>query len=173
MRPGLAIRSPRRFGGLRSFCGDHERRGGYRAPGAGRPGQGVDSRRPDSTEWLAVKKKKAPSGNAAETREHRRGNRAKAVIPIGVRVGGRPLTAGCTLNVGESGALLICSEDLEIGTEMQVTNLKTDEFFTCRVVRRAGFHESGRFGLGVEILKPDRETADALSAAEPHKKKRH
>ncbi len=107
-----------------------------------------------------VKKKKPAGGDAGSMTEHRRGNRAKAVIPIGVRVGGRPLTAGCTLNVGEGGALLICSEDLDIGTEMQVTNLKSDEFFTCRVVRRAGFHESGRFGLGVEILNPDRETAD-------------
>jgi hypothetical protein len=120
-----------------------------------------------------VKKKKPEGRDADGTQEHRRGDRAKAVIPIGVRVGGRPLTAGCTLNVGESGALLICSEDLDIGTEMQVTNLKSNEFFTCRVVRRAGFHESGRFGLGVEILNPDRETADALSAAERNKKKRH
>jgi hypothetical protein len=76
------------------------------------------------------------------------------------------LTAGCTLNVSEGGALLICSEDLPIGTEMQVTNLRSDEFFTCRVVRLAGFHESGRFGLGVEILDPDREAADTLAAAE-------
>ena len=117
-------------------------------------------------------KKKSEGGDTGTT-EHRRGNRAKAVIPIGVRVGGRPLTAGCTLNVGESGALLICSEDLDIGTEMQVTNLKSNEFFTCRVVRRAGFHESGRFGLGVEILSPGRETADARSSAERSKKKRH
>ncbi len=119
-----------------------------------------------------MKKKRPEVEDTAGTQEHRRGNRAKAVIPIGVRVGGRPLTAGCTLNVGEGGALLICSEDLDIGTEMQVTNLKSDEFFTCRVVRRAGFHESGRFGLGVEILNPDRETSDA-SAAVRSKKKRH
>ena len=125
----------------------------------------------------SVKRKKPEgvdaAGDAAGTNEHRRGNRAKAVIPIGVSVGGRPLTAGCTLNVGESGALLICSEDLEIGTEMQVTNLKSDEFFTCRVVRRAGFHESGRFGIGVEILSPDGGASDAPSTAAPNKKKRH
>src|SRR5512143_2675903 len=127
---------------------------------------------PDSTESLPVRKKK-PEVPDEGTKEHRRGDRAKAVIPIGVRVGGRPLTAGCTLNVGEGGALLICSEDLAVGTEMQVTNLKSDEFFTCRVLRRAGFHESGRLGLGVEILNPDRETADALSAAERQRKKRH
>ena len=127
---------------------------------------------PDSTEWLPVKRKKHEAPDAG-TKEHRRGSRAQAVIPIGVRVGGRPLTAGCTLNVGESGALLICSEDLDVGTEMQVTNLRSDEFFTCRVVRRAGFHESGRFGLGVEILNPDRETADALSAVERDRKKTH
>ena len=118
-------------------------------------------------------KKKPAGGDAAGTKEHRKGNRAKAVIPIGVRVGGRPLTAGCTLNVGESGALLICSEDLEIGTEMQVTNLKSNEFFSCRVVRRAGFHESGRFGLGVEILGPSHKTADTLAATERNKKKPH
>ncbi len=116
-------------------------------------------------------KKKHESPPPADVKEHRRGNREKFVIPIGVRVGKRPLTAGCTLNVGEGGALLICSEDLAIGTEMQVTNLRSDEFFTCRVVRRAGFHESGRFGLGVEILNPDRETADAMSAVERDRKK--
>jgi len=120
-----------------------------------------------------MKRKKPESADAAGTREHRKGDRAKAVIPIGVRVGGRPLTAGCTLNVGESGALLICSEDLDIGTEMQVTNLKSNEFFTCRVVRRAGFHESGRFGLGVEILGPGRKTADTRSATERSKSKPH
>ena len=126
---------------------------------------------PDSTEWRPVKRKKPEGVDIAGTKESRRGNRAKAVIPIGVRVGGRPLTAGCTLNVGESGALLICSEDLDIGTEMQVTNLKSDEFFTCRVVRRAGFHESGRFGLGVEILNSDGETSPAPAAR--NKRKRH
>ena len=121
---------------------------------------------------MPLVKKKHENGPAPDVKENRRGNREKFVIPIGMRVGGRPLTAGCTLNVGEGGALLICSEDLPIGTEMQVTNLRSDEFFTCRVVRRAGFHESGRFGLGVEILNPDRETADALAAAERNKKKR-
>jgi hypothetical protein len=128
---------------------------------------------PDSTEWPPMKRKQPEGVDAAGTKETRRGNRARAVIPIGVRVGGRPLTAGCTLDVGEGGALLICSEDLDIGTEMEVTNLKSDEFFTCRVVRRAGFHESGRFGLGVKILSPDRETDDALPAAARRKKKRH
>jgi len=120
-----------------------------------------------------VRRKKPEGWDADGTKEHRRGNRAKAVIPIGVRVGGRPLTAGCTLNVGESGALLICSEDLDVGTEMQVTNLKSNEFFTCRVVRRAGFHESGRFGLGVEILGPGPETAGPRSGADRRKKKPH
>ena len=115
--------------------------------------------------------KKKHEGSAPDVKEHRRGNREKFVIPIGVRVGHRPLTAGCTLNVGEGGALLICSEDLPIGTEMQVTNLRSDEFFTCRVVRRAGFHESGRFGLGVEILNPDRETAEAMDSVARDKKK--
>ena len=122
-------------------------------------------------------RKKRDDGPAPDVTENRKGNREKFVIPIGVRVGGRPLTAGCTLNVGEGGALLICSEDLPIGTAMQVTNLRSDEFFTCRVVRRAGFHESGRFGLGVEILNPDRETAEAMdsvadSAARKKKKPR-
>lgn len=116
-------------------------------------------------------KKKRDDGPAPDVKETRRGNREKFVIPIGVRVGGRPLTAGCTLNVGEGGALLICSEDLEIGTEMQVMNLKSDEVFTCRVVRRAGFHESGRFGLGVKILNPDKETAAAMESAARKKKK--
>lgn len=118
-------------------------------------------------------KKKPENEPAADVKENRKGNREKFVIPIGVRVGGRPLTAGCTLDVGEGGALLICSEDLPIGTEMQVTNLRSDEFFTCRVVRRAGFHESGRFGLGVEILDPDKETAAAMDSAARKKKKPH
>lgn len=116
-------------------------------------------------------KKKHESGPAPDVKENRRGNREKFVIPIGVRVGGRPLTAGCTLDVGEGGALLICSENLQIGTELEVTNLRSDEFFTCRVVRRAGFHESGRFGLGVEILSPDRETAEAMDSAARERKK--
>ncbi|MEO8586996.1 MAG: PilZ domain-containing protein [Acidobacteriota bacterium] len=118
-------------------------------------------------------KKKPENGPAPDVKENRKGNREKFVIPIGVRVGGRPLTAGCTLDVGEGGALLICSEDLPIGTEMQVTNLRSEEFFTCRVVRRAGFHESGRFGLGVEILDPDKETAAAMDTAAQKKKKPH
>jgi PilZ domain len=120
---------------------------------------------------MAPVKKKHDNGPVPDVRENRRGNREKFVIPIGVRVGKRPLTAGCTLNVGEGGALLICSEDLAIGTEMQVTNLRSEEFFTCRVVRRAGFHESGRFGLGVEILNPDKETAAAMESVARNKKK--
>src|ERR1039458_8514234 len=87
-----------------------------------------------------VKRKKPEVGEAAGTKEHRKGDRAKAVIPIGVRVGGRPLTAGCTLNVGEGGALLICSEDLDIGTEMQVTNLKSDEFLDRKSTRLNSSH---------------------------------
>ena len=121
-------------------------------------------------------KKKPEDGPAPDVTENRKANREKFVIPIGVRVGGRPLTAGCTLDVGEGGALLICSEDLPIGTEMQVTNLRSEEFFTCRVVRRAGFHESGRFGLGVKILNPDKDTAAAMDSAarhRSHKKKPH
>ena len=118
-------------------------------------------------------KKKHEDPPAPDAKENRKGNREKFVIPIGVRVGGRPLTAGCTLDVGEGGALLICSEDLPIGTEMQVTNLRSDEFFTCRVVRRAGFHESGRFGLGVEILNPDVETAAGMDSSARKKKKPH
>ena len=121
---------------------------------------------------MPLVKKKHETGPASDPKENRRGNREKFVIPIGVRVGGRPLTAGCTLNVGEGGALLICSEDLPIGTEMHVTNLRSDEFFTCRVVRRAGSHESGRFGLGVEIQNPDGETAEAIDAATREQKKK-
>jgi hypothetical protein len=116
-------------------------------------------------------KKKHGGGPVPDVKENRRGDREKFVIPIGVRVGRRPLTAGCTLNVGEGGALLICSENLPVGTELQVTNLRSDEFFTCRVVRRAGFHDSGRFGLGVEILKPGRETPEAIDAAARNRKK--
>jgi hypothetical protein len=37
---------------------------------------------------------------------------------------------------------------------MHVTNLQSDEWFTCRVVRRAGKDESGRHALGIEILNP-------------------
>jgi hypothetical protein len=39
-------------------------------------------------------------------------------------------------------------------------------------VRRAGLHESGRFGLGVEILNPDKETAEAMDSVS-RKKKHH
>lgn len=62
------------------------------------------------------------------------------------------MTPGCTLNVGNGGALLICSEDVPVGTEMEVTNLRSQEVLQCRVVWRAGVQDSGRFGLGVEIL---------------------
>ena len=113
---------------------------------------------------------KPAGGGAAGTKPLRAGTRAKSVIPIGVRVGGRRVTAGCTLNVSEGGALLICSENLPVGTEMEVTKLRSRELFTCRVVWRAGLQESGRFGLGVEILNPDGETADALASAEHDRK---
>lgn len=97
-------------------------------------------------------RKKHESGGGAGVKRLRTGARSKSVTPIGVRVGGRRLIAGCTLNVGSGGALLICTEDVPVGTRMEVTNLRTEEFFMCRVVWRAGLHESGRFGLGVEIL---------------------
>ena len=120
---------------------------------------------PDSTESAPVKRKRA-SADPGGTKRLRAGTRSKTVIPIGVRVGGRKVTPGCTLNVGEGGALLICSEDVPVGTEMEVTNLRSHEFFTCRVVWRAGVHESGRFGLGVEILGP-RRGAHAADAGGP------
>jgi hypothetical protein len=96
--------------------------------------------------------------------ERRAGGRAKAVLPIGVRVGRRKLTAGCTLDAGPAGALILCTENVPLGTELHVTNLQSDEWFTCRVVRNAGKHESGRHALGVEILvqgetAPDRPTS--------------
>jgi hypothetical protein len=119
-----------------------------------------------------VKTKKPPGGGAAGWQPPRAATREKSVIPIGVRVGGRRLTAGCTLNVGQGGALLVCSEDVPVGTEMEVTNLRSQELLTCRVVWRAGLHEMGRFGLGVEILNPDGETADSLAAAEHDRKTR-
>ncbi len=95
--------------------------------------------------------------------ERRTGERARAVIPIGVRVGRRKLTAGCTLDAGPSGALILCTENLPAGTELHVTNLRSDEWFTCRVVRNAGRHESGRHALGVEIL----EQGEAPKAVPP------
>ena len=85
--------------------------------------------------------------------DRRTGDRARAVFPIGVRVGRRKLTAGCTLDAGPNGALILCTENLPAGTEVHVTNLRSDEWYTCRVVRAAGKHESGRFALGVEILE--------------------
>jgi len=121
---------------------------------------------------MAPVKFKKPGGGAAGTKRLRAGIRAKSVIPIGVRVRGRRVTPGCTLNVGEGGALLICSEDVPVGTEMEVTNLRSHELLTCRVVWRAGLHEPGRFGLGVEILNTDRETAGASDADEHDEKKR-
>lgn len=84
--------------------------------------------------------------------ERRAGGRAKAVLPIGVRIGRRKLTAGCTLDAGPAGALILCTENVPVGTELHVTNLQSDEWFTCRVVRSAGKHESGRHALGVEIV---------------------
>jgi hypothetical protein len=116
--------------------------------------------------------KKHPGGGAAGFKPPRAGTRAKSVVPIGVRVGGRHLTPGCTLNVSEGGALLICSEDVPVGTEMEVTNLRSQELLTCRVVWRAGAHESGRFGLGVEILSADGEMAGASDAGGDDEKKR-
>jgi hypothetical protein len=110
-----------------------------------------------------VKKRKPGGSAAAGTKQKRRGDRTRLVLPIGVRVAGRPLTPGCTLNVGKSGALLICSEDVPEGTEMQVVNLRSEECFTCRVVRRAGIHELGKFGLGVKILSRGREAAGNLA----------
>jgi hypothetical protein len=128
---------------------------------------------PNSTEWPHVKKRNPGGSVAAGTKQkRRRGDRTKLVLPIGVRVAGRPLTPGCTLNVGESGALLICSEDVPEGTEMQVVNLRSEECFTCRVVRRAGIHELGKVGLGVEILSRGREAADNLAIFERDGKKR-
>jgi hypothetical protein len=84
--------------------------------------------------------------------ERRAGGRAKAVMPIGVRVGGRKLTAGCTLDAGPAGALILSTENVPVGTELHVTNLQSDEWFICRVVRKAGKDESGRHALGVEIV---------------------
>jgi hypothetical protein len=113
-----------------------------------------------------VKMNKPPGGGGAGWKPPRAGTREKSVVPIGVRVSGRRLTPGCTLNVSEGGALLICSEDVPVGTEMEVTNLRSHEIFTCRVVWRAGAHESSRFSLGVEIRNAGRETAGASDAAE-------
>jgi len=119
-----------------------------------------------------MKMKKHVGGGAAGKKPLRVGTRAESVIPIGVHVGGRRVTAGCTLNVSEGGALLVCSEDVPIGTEMEVTNLRSHELLACRVVWRAEAHESGRFGLGVEILNADRATASASDAGEHDEKKR-
>ncbi|MFI5197114.1 MAG: PilZ domain-containing protein [Thermoanaerobaculia bacterium] len=118
------------------------------------------------------KRKPGSSAAAGATQKRRRGDRTKLVLPIGVRVAGRPLTPGCTLNVGESGALLICSEDVPEGTEMQVVNLRSEECFTCRVVRRAGIHELDKFGLGVKILSRGREAAGNLAIFERDGRKR-
>lgn len=89
--------------------------------------------------------------------DRRTGERRKVVMPIGVRIGRRKLTAGCTLDSGPGGALILCTENVPAGTELHVTNLRSDDWFTCRVVRTAGKHESGRFVLGVEILEPGEE----------------
>jgi hypothetical protein len=84
--------------------------------------------------------------------ERRTGERARAVLPIGVRVGRRKLSPGCTLDASANGALILCTENVEVGTELHVTNLQSNTWFTCRVVRRAGKDESGRHALGIEIL---------------------
>ena len=68
--------------------------------------------------------------------ERRTGDRAKAVVPIGVRIGERKLLPGCTLDAGKNGALILCTESVAVGTEIHVTNLQSDEWFICRVVRR-------------------------------------
>jgi hypothetical protein len=106
------------------------------------------------------------------TKERRTGERARAVIPIGVRVGKRKLTAGCTLDAGPGGALILCTENVPIGAELHVTNLRSDEWFMCRVVRTAGKHESGRHALGVEILGPEDEAVEAPEPA-ARKKRKH
>jgi hypothetical protein len=85
-------------------------------------------------------------------KERRGGGRTKAVLPIGVRVGRRKLTAGCTLDAGPLGALILCTEEVEVGTVLHVTDLQTQAWLKCRVVRNAGRHESGRHALGVEIV---------------------
>jgi hypothetical protein len=103
--------------------------------------------------------------------ERRTGDRAPAVIPIGVRIGRRKLTAGCTLDAGPTGALILCTESVPVGTELHVTNLRSDEWFTCRVARNAGKHESGRYALGVEILAQG-EAPPPVAKAPPHPPRR-
>lgn len=105
--------------------------------------------------------------------DRRTGERARAVIPIGVRVGPRKLTAGCTLDAGPHGALILCTEDVPVGTELHVTNLRSEEWFMCRVVRNAGRHESGRHALGVEILEDAKEAVEPTAPAGRRKRKRH
>lgn len=105
--------------------------------------------------------------------ERRTSERARAVLPIGVKVGRRKLTAGCTLDASPTGALILCTENVDVGTELHVTNLQSDEWFICRVVRRAGKEASGRYALGVEILESVSETPDpAKPPAGKSKKKR-
>jgi len=99
--------------------------------------------------------------------ERRAGERAPAVLPIGVRVGRRKLTAGCTLDAGPKGALILCTENVAVGTELHVTNLQSDEWFTCRVVRRAGKDQSGRHALGVEILGTGEDPSKEPAARPP------
>ena len=106
-------------------------------------------------------------------RERRANEREPNVIPIGVRVGSRKLTAGCTLDAGPAGALILCTENVPVGTELHVTNLRSAEWFTCRVVRSAGRHESGRVALGVEILMSGETPAPpAAKARSPKPRKR-
>ncbi len=85
--------------------------------------------------------------------ERRKGERVRGVFPIGVRVGSRKLLPGCTLDASRKGVLLLCTESVPVGTEIHVTNLTTDDWYTCRVVRKAGKDESGRHAFGVEILE--------------------
>jgi hypothetical protein len=100
--------------------------------------------------------------------ERRTGDREKAVVPIGVRIGERKLLPGCTLDAGRNGALILCTESVAVGTEIHVTNLQSDSWFICRVVRRAGKDESGRYALGVEILEdPSEKPPKAPPASRP------
>ena len=114
------------------------------------------------------------TGEFRMKRERRANERARAVIPIGVRVGSRKLTAGCTLDAGPAGALILCTEEVPVGTELHVTNLRSAEWFICRVVRSAGRHESGRVALGVEILTSAETTPPPMPeapASKPRKRR--
>lgn len=102
--------------------------------------------------------------------ERRRVERERAVFPIGVRIGSRKLLPGCTLDAGGKGVLILCTESVSVGTEIHVTNLRSEEWYTCRVVRNAGKDESGRHALGVEILE-EGEGGDETPTPPPKKKR--